>query len=471
MLGALLLALRQPLADRLWPQARIDRLLAEGDQALSEGRLDQADGGGARQKYEAAQALDSDRGEARAGLARVGRQALARADAAIAAGRPVEAGRWLALAAELQVPRAQRDAVARRLREVELADVDPAALGKRAAAALAARDPERALPLYARWLAAVPGDAVALEGREDALSLLLERVPVALQAGDLAAAAHWLATARRHDPGHVELPDLQAAYAQALSDQVRDAQRSLARGEADAAGARFVLLRAVAPEDPAVAEGARRTASVLAGDARRLAADFRFEAAGRALDLARRLAPDLAEVAAATRDLERARAAESRLHPATAGGRGGALALRAALAAFEESLAAGDLIEPPGTSAYDRLRAAQAISPQDPRVHAASRRMQAAAAACVEDGLRGNRLRSAQECHDAWRSLAPADRALAPAGARLAQRWLAVGEERLRAGELDAASRALGSARRIDPRTQGLDELERRLSRARAGAP
>ena len=36
-----LVLLREPLGERLWPQARIDRLLAEGRQALAEGRLDE----------------------------------------------------------------------------------------------------------------------------------------------------------------------------------------------------------------------------------------------------------------------------------------------------------------------------------------------------------------------------------------------------------------------------------------------
>lgn len=468
-LAVLLVAVRKPLADRLWPEARIDRLLGEGDQALAEGRLDQVDGEGARQKYEAAQALDSDRGEARAGLARVGQAALARAGAAINAGHLEEAHRWLALAAELQVPRAQRDVVAQRLQRAERAAIDLAAVRGEAGAALVARDPERALPLYARWLAVAPEDAQALEGREDALSLLLERVPAALRDGDLAGAARWLALARRYDPGHVQLPDLQSAYAQALALQVRRAERSLRRGRLEEAAGGFLALRAVDSGDPVVAEGARRAASALAGQARRLAADFRFEAADHALELARQLAPDAPGVAEAARDLERARTAGARLHPPARSARASGLALREALDGFAEALDRGDWIEPPGASAYDRLRAAQAIAPQDPAVRKAAVRMQRAAASCVEENLRDNRLRSAQDCLDAWRALAPSDPALAGAGQRLAQRWLAVGEERLRAGELDAVSRALASARTLDPAAQGLDELAGRLERARAG--
>jgi len=469
LLVVALAMLRQPLAERLWPQARIERLLAEGDAALAAGRLDQADGRGARQKFEAAQALDSDRGEARAGLARVGEAALARARQATGAGRHAEARRWLQLATDLQVPRAQVEAAAARLRQAEVAGIDLPALQGRAEAVLAAGDAEAALPLYAQWLALAPGDTAALEGREDALSLLLERVPRALQAGDLAAATRWLALARRHDPGHPQLPALQADYSRALAARVVRAVAQQRAGRLEAAAAAFGQLHEVAPDDPAVVQGARRTALALAAEARRLAADYRFDAADRSLALARSLGAAAPEVDEAGRVLERARLSAARLGKAPAGA--SPAALRRALDGFEQAMRRGDWIEPPGASAYDRLRAAQALAPQDPAVRTAATRMRDAAAACVEQALRDNRLRTAQDCHDAWQALAPADPALAATRQRLAQRWLAVGEERLRAGELDVAMRALAAARGLDPATPGLDDFAARLERARAATP
>ena len=462
-----LVLLREPLGERLWPQARIDRLLAEGRQALAEGRLDQADGGGARQKFEAAQALDSDRGEARAGLAQVGQAALARARSAISGGRLAEARHWLALAADLQVPRAQVAAVAASLRQAETAGIDLERVRVRAAAALAAGDADAALPLYAQWLAVAPDDSAALEGREDALSLLLERVPTALHEGDLAAAARWLEQARRQDPGHVDLPGLHAAWAQAVASDVRRAEDLLRRGRPERAAALLVALREAAPDDPAIHQAAERTARALAAHSRRLASDFRFDQSDAALEAARSLAPSAqAEVARAAMDLERARQAAARLHPPARATPAMKASLQRALAGFEEAMRRGDWIEPPGGSAYDRLRAAQAMAPQDPAVRAAVGRMLRAASACVDDALRDNRLRAAQDCHDAWQVLAPADPALAQARQRLAQRWLAVGDERLRAGEVGAAAGALEAARRLDPSATGLEDFAARLARA-----
>jgi tetratricopeptide (TPR) repeat protein len=463
--------LRQPLADRLWPQARVDALLAEGEAALAAGRLDQADGQGARQKFEAAQALDSDRGEGRAGLARVGLAALERARASIGAGRPAEARRWLDLAAELQVPRARIEPVEQALRKAEAAGVDLPALRGRAAAALAAGDAGLALPLYAQWLALEPGDAGALEGREDAVSLLLEGVPAALQADELAAASRLLGQARRHDPGHAQLPALQAAWSRALAAQSRRAEADLRGGRLEAAAERFTVLRAAAPEDAGVAEGAQRTARALAQRTRQLAGDFRFDEAARALDLARVLAPGDAEVEEAARELGHAREVARRHPPVAPAGRTQTAQVRQALGEFERALEHGDWIEPPGASAYDHLRAAQALAPGAAAVRAAAARMHEAVAGCVDTALRDNRLRTAQGCFDAWQALVPADPALRSARPRLAQRWLAVGEERLRAGELEVAARALDSARSLDPATPGLDDFAARLARARSAAP
>ncbi|KAF1698773.1 hypothetical protein CSC62_04300 [Pseudoxanthomonas jiangsuensis] len=467
VLATMLVLFRQPLAGWLWPANRIDLLLAEGDRALAEGRLDRADGQGARQKFEAALALDGDRREAREGLARVGLAALQQAREAIARRQWEPARRQLALAEVLEVPRAQLEAERARLRRAEAAGTDLEALRARAQAALAANSPEEALPLFARWLSLQPEDTAALEGREDALSMLLQRAQQALQAQDLAAAARWIAQVRSYDPGHVELPDVQSGFAQALDTELRGAGRDLARGRLDAATARLLALRAAAAEEPAVAAAAQRAAEAQAAHALRLSADFHFDAAERALAQARDLAPDAAAVVAAGPELARDREA-ARLREKEAGTPQAAARLRRSLQEMEAAWQRGAWIAPPGASAYDHLRTAQALAPDDPRVAAAARRLQARARDCVEASLRGNRLGQAQECHDAWQALAPRDPDLAAVRQRLAQRWLAVGEERLRAGELEVAARALASARRLDPRAEGLEAFAERLERARS---
>ena len=76
-------------------------------------------------------------------------------------------------------------------------------------------DPDAALPLYKRVLELQPTRNEALEGREDALSDLLQQAQAALAKRDFAKAASLVESARGYDPGHVGLPDATAALTQA----------------------------------------------------------------------------------------------------------------------------------------------------------------------------------------------------------------------------------------------------------------
>ncbi len=142
--------------------------------------------------------------------------------------------------------------------------------------------------------------------------------------------------------------------------------------------------------------------------------------------------------------------------------------VRSLLAETERAAARGDWLTPPGDSAYDKLRAAQALAPADPAVRRAAARALPEVRRCYEDELRGNRLRRAQACLEAWQQLQPGDRALRGARTRLAQRWVAVGNERLGAGEIGFAAQALAEARALDPHASGLEEFAERVKTASA---
>src|SRR5690606_2487100 len=208
----MLILARGPLGDRLWPQARVHELAAQGAQALARGHLSNPDGSGARELYEAARAMDPDRIQPPAGLAQ------ARED--LAADRIAQAHAHLRLARELSVPRAEAERLAAQLREREaaLAGIDRL-LARAATAHAEARlqgDDGAALPLYASVLRLRPSDPEALRGRDDALGALLDQARDDLRSGDLAAAAAAIATARRYDAGHVDLPDTEARLAEEL---------------------------------------------------------------------------------------------------------------------------------------------------------------------------------------------------------------------------------------------------------------
>ncbi|MCA1714423.1 MAG: hypothetical protein LC715_04645, partial [Gammaproteobacteria bacterium] len=366
---------------------------------------------------------------------------------------------------------AQADAVAAELRrrEAALAGIDRLL----AQAAAARRDgrlegaPDAALPVYRRVLALQPERVAALEGREDTLADLLQQARQDLQRGALAQAAAAIATARDFDSGHVDLPAAQSQLTRAVEQARQRADRDLHRGRLARATEGYRSLLQVDLDDAAASRGLERVAAAHAHRAERYAADFRFVDADAALRQARALAPRSTAVGEASRHVARARQAQARLDsPLPIRER--THRVRTLLAEAAAAEARGDLLGPPGDSAFDKLRAARALAPADGGVRRASARLLPAARTCFERELRGNSLGRARACLDAWRVLDGEGAALGAARQRLAQRWLAIGDERLGAGELQSAAAALNSARAIDPATPGLDDFGERLRVAAA---
>jgi len=468
ILAVLVVLFRQPLATLVWPDMRVQRLLDDADVALQKGHLTAADGSGARQRFEAAQALDNDRNEARAGLVRVADAALAQARRHVQEKRFEDARASLALASELQAPRGQVEAVASVLRERESAHAGVDGLLIEASAAQAQGNYDIALPLYQRVLALQPTHTVALEQREDALSDVLQRAKRSLAKGDLVAGARMIAQVRNYDAGHVELPDGEASLARTLEQRRQRADADLRRKRPEQALTGYRAVLEASPDDAAAKQGMERVATAFAQRAMREAADFDFSSADESLRRARELAPSASAVKDATQSITRARQSQSRLASALPP-KERSRRVQALLAATAAAEARGDWLTPPGESAFDTLRAAQALAPDDKEVKRATTRFVPATQSCFEDELRGNRLRRAQNCYDAWQTIAPRDPGLGKARRQLASKWIAVGDERLGSGDVEFAARALQEARALDAATPGLVEFAQRVATARGG--
>lgn len=473
-LVVLLVVFRQPLAGVFWPDTRIQQLLNQGDAALRIGQLSASGGRGARQYYEAALALDSDRSEAREGLARVAAAALVQAREFSERKQYDRARDALALANELQVPRAEAVQVAESLhqREAGGADIEPL-LQQALAAQKAGRldgAPDAALPLFQRVLSLQPGRIEALEGREDALTDLLQQAQALLAKGEVAQAGEVIAKVRSYDPGHVDLPAAQAALARGGDSGLKRADEDLRARRLEAARKGYEDVLSTSPEDARARQGLDRVASAYAEQSRRKAADFEFDAAEAALAQAREVSPQSPAINEAEQALSRARASEAsldkRASPRQRGQR-----LQDLITGIGQAEARNDWMTPPGESVYDQLRAAQALAPDDARVKAAAARFLPAVTRCFEDELRGNRLRRAQACLSAWQTVKPADPGLMEARRQMAQKWIAVGGERLSAGDVGFATQALSEARALAPRAPGLDEFAERVRMARSSAP
>ncbi len=465
-LVVLIVAFRQPMSDRVYPEAQYQQTLDAAARALQAGKLTAPDGTGARELYAAALAMDSDRDEARAGLQRVGEVALAKADKATDARRFQEAHLALRLARELAVPNAQVVRIEDRLRqqEVDLVAIDTllADADKARQAGHLDGDPKAALPLYKEVLSLQPANNTALEGREDALSQLLQQAQAHLSRGEFDEAATLVARVREFDPGHVGLPDAQAALTQARDAQRARGDTALRGKQLDAATDAYRAALALDPNDTQARDNLARLAEAWAKRSQRAASDFDFDEAKRALDLARMIDPKSPSIGEAERHLAQSRARGERL-PLRASTPGRIAEVRRLLAGAAESEARGDLLTPPGDSAYDQIRRARALAPDDPAVRAAQARLLPAARTCFDDALRTNRLVRAEGCLDARDQLGEDRASVLQSHNRLAMRWIAVGQERLGAGEIATAQRALLSARALDPNAEGLDAFAERL--------
>ncbi|MFC4727804.1 hypothetical protein [Coralloluteibacterium thermophilus] len=475
-LGVCLYLWREPIGERLFPEPRQNQLMAEGDAALADGRLSTADGRGARELYTAVLALQPDHAGAREGLRRVGAAALARAREALARGEHDAARDALALARSLALPAAELRPLEDELRrseggsEATARQVTAARSAQRAGNLDGGGD--SALALYDKALQGDAGNSVATAGRSAVLADLLHRATRQLEAGELAAARELVDRVIEADPAHVDLPPVRARLAEAEQARARQtetyfraADAALAAGQLDRARAGYENARDAGGEAQRVRRGLERVAAAYALRAERAAEDFQFAVAEAELAAARELAPDIPQL----------RTAEQRVLRSRARSEGGALAvergegdLERLLEDARRALARGDLVDPPGDSAWDKLRAARGIAPDDPRVEEAMARLEPAAVRCYEEALAANSLGRASGCLDALAALNAADGRLPAWRGRLAARYLAVADERLGAGELAAARRAVDAARELDPGSVALPAMYARLEQAGA---
>ncbi len=464
---------REQIGQRLVPESELNLQIEQAQQALARGELSQADGSGARERFQAVLARDPDHFGARAGMAAVRDAALAQARAALVAGDAAIARQRIELARGMAAPASELSALELDVQRIESTGADVADRLERARAAQAQgrleQTPDGALVLYLEVLQLQPDNAIALAGRSEILSGLLVQAGLALGRGELDAADALAARVVQADPSHLGLPALKAGLGEAQQRRQREREAALSAavselnaGRLDAAAQGFLALLAREPAAVEARQGLDDAASAMAARARREAADFNFTAAEASLQRAREWQPASPAIADAERRLAQARAARGQL-PAQAED---PARLAALLEQARAAMRRGELIEPPGDSAWDLLRQASALTPGDAELTTALAEYDRRARACFEDELAGNRLARAQTCLDARMAREAGSGALAPERRRLADRWLAFADERLGANELALARRALQSASVLDPAHPGLAAIAERLARA-----
>lgn len=173
--------------------------------------------------------------------------------------------------------------------------------------------------------------------------------------------------------------DATKASAQATADIEnlrRRADEELRDGRLEQAAASYRAVLDRVADDEAAAEGLANVAAAHAVRAQRLAADFEFDGAERALAFARDLAPDAGAVRDASRELAQARALHARMPPTV--GAAQQDRVRSLLDEAAAAMARGELMDPPGESAFDKIAAARALAPNAPEVRSAADRLERA---------------------------------------------------------------------------------------------
>lgn len=493
----------------LIPSTTLNQVLNRGDQALQAGHLDGHDGSSARELYEAARALAPDNDRAMQGLRQVASAELDASRQALAAGRLDEAEQALAVARELNgggviIEQLQRDINARRSAGDQLER-----WVQQAQAALAAGHLDGdggAGPLYRQMLTMNPDNPVAQHGLDQVASAMTAQARQAIAAHDLAAAADWVSRLVALNPDYAELPvlkgelvDQQQAAAQQLQADLDQAGQALRDGRIsgaspDTAQAGYQAALVLDPQNAQAKAGLAQVAAalIMQADAALEAGDSRQARA--LLDQAAPLAPDSPElntVRAQLQDDGRGdKAAVAVPPPVAASAASAALpaariraptptqavaelspAQQAQVAQWLQqagtAAAAGQIMLPPGASAYDLYRQVLATDPHNAAAQAGLQGLPAAARQALVVAMGSGQLGQAEGLLASLGQLQPGDASLGVMREQLANAWIDQAIQQLDAGDKPGCAQALHHARQLSPRNPRLPGLYAHLNAAR----
>jgi tetratricopeptide (TPR) repeat protein len=478
----------------LVPNTELDGILGRAETALQQGHLDGNDGSSARELFEAARALQPDNDRARDGLRNVGQAEIARADAALQAGKLDDADQALTAARELLGGGSDVDRLSQSLAAARNGKVPTDHLVEQAQQAFDAgklQGDDGAGELYRRVLAADPNNAVAKHGLEQVGDALAGQAHKALDAGDRATASALVDRLAVLLPNYGELPALRAALVQvnqqdnsALTDAIKQGQNALRDGRIVGAGddtalAHFKAALAIDPDNGDAKAGMGQVAQALIVQANAALDNADNAHARQLLDQAATIAPHSADLAAARARLGGGRKSnaaqvandiagdaaadndDNLQHPPLTPQQSAELARTVQRA--DAAARQGNLMLPPGESAYDLYRQALAL---DGNNEAARHGLESLPTLAINQfnqalasgnlGAAGNRLADVAD-------LSPGNANQGELRLRLAGAWMDQAEQQLQNGDRANAAQSLDSARKLAPGNPRLATLMARL--------
>jgi tetratricopeptide (TPR) repeat protein len=482
----------------LVPSTELNDVLGRADQALHDGHLDGNDGKSARELYEAARALEPDNDRARDGLRQVGQAEIARADAAVRDGKLDDATQALNAARELLGGGSDVERLDQQIAKARSANVQPDGLIERAQQALAdghLDGDEGAGNLYRQVLAIDPNNAIALHGMDKVADGLAAQARKAIDAGDRNAAAAIVDKLAVLLPNYGDLPALRAALVQAqkqdtgeLADDLKQGQDALRAGRIDGEGedtalAYFKSALAIDPDNAEAKAGLGQVAQALIVQAN-AAIDANDSAhATQLLERAASFAPKSADLAAARArlgDLTRRANANTNLAATPAGEDGDVgqatqtqltpqQSAQIARMLQNADLAArrGQVMLPPGDSAYDLYRGALAIDGNNEAARRGLQELPNLVSRQFNQAMSNGNLVQAEGFLGDLSDLAPGDAGQDQLRQRLAGAWMDQAEQQLGRGDRTGAAQSLNHAGKLSSGNPRLQQLQARLSTGR----
>jgi hypothetical protein len=474
------------------PRTDLNNVLGRAQQALQSGHLDGQDGSSARELFQSAIALEPDNDRARDGLRQVGQAELSQADAALQAGHYDQAAQQAGVARELlgggsDIDRLDQQITAARASQVQTSDLVDQAQQALTAGRLSGE--QGAGALYKRVLQSDPDNAVAMHGLDQVGDALAAQAHKALDANDHATADADIDQLAALQPNNGALPGLRAAQSErqkqqngALDDALKQGTAALRAGRIAGAGddtalAHFKAALALDPDNAQARAGLGMVAQALT-----VQADAAIDAgdstqASALLQQASALAPKSAELAAVRARLagaaKQTAPAES---PADAGSAPAAPAVlspqqSAAVAQLlrraQTAAARGDIMLPPGDSAYDLYRSALAIDGNNEAALQGLHGLPAQVTHQFDQALGDGKLAQADDMLQNLAELSPGDAAQSSLSNRLATAWLDQADKQLTDNDRFGAMHSLDRARKLAPGNPRVLDLSARLQGSR----
>ena len=475
------------------PRTDLNSVLAQAQQALDAGHLDGEDGTSARELFQQVAASEPDNDRARDGLRQVGQAELSQADAALQAGRLDEATQRATVARELLGGGRDVDRLDMLIRQAQAGQMHTRDLVDQAKQALAQGKldgADGAGALYQRVLRTDPDNAVAAHGLDQVANALAVQAHDALEAGDLAKADPLVLQIAALRPNNGSLPALRALQAQrrqqqdgAVKDAIAQGREALRDGRIagsgdDTALAHFRAALALDPDSEEAKAGLGDVAQALTVQANAAMDDGDRAQAAKLLGQANALAPKSADLAAARARLqskppaskppadepaETVHAADEAPVVAAALSPQQSAAVAQLVQRAQQATASGNIMMPPGDSAYDLYRSALAIDGNDVLARQGLQALPGRVEQLFKQALAAGQLKQAGDMLANLGELAPGDPAQLGLSNQLASAWVDRAQQQLDGGDRIGAGQSLARARKLAPNHPRVTELAARL--------